>query len=473
MKTNILTIFLTLLLIQLPVYETFSQPIKTVNHKGCINCKEKVNEYKEDYKEACTLLAKNYIYLEEKLNVSRDEFLKECIDHAETVDWSSGKETFVSEIRKLMAKFKDGHIYWQLEKELWPYEKGRFLGVVLTLNKDDKIYVGKAYKGFTDELSIGDEILTWNGKVIKEEIKRMGRIIPASTKASTNEKVARRLTLEIPFQPLRENFDPVKITYRNKEGKIKETTLTWKDCSATITVNKIKKSKNPHMLLLTKGMQASLEDIPDDARYIHPSLIFYTRKINATKYVILHPRDFYQWEIEDLKKTFELIEEENPDVLVIDLKDTAGGNFNQVLYLAHVLNVEKPFDFQYDFIDKETGERTTGVDDFDFISKKIHYQKNWDKKLFIRINPMVASGGDYFTRWMQLNRRGVLFGLPTAGAGGGTDYFELKNTKTIIHIPLRDRKLLMDDKGIEGNSVMPDYIFDGELMDFFKEYKIK
>lgn len=118
-----------------------------------------------------------------------------------------------------------------------------------------------------------------------------------------------------------------------------------------------------------------------------------------------------------------------------------------------------------------TGLRLRGMSNFDFISNKINARNIWKVTVFIRTNPLTASGGYFFSRWMQLSKRGILLGLPTAGAGGGTNDFILKNTQTQITFPLRDRIILGDDKPIEENSVIHEYLFDEYLMNFFKEYK--
>lgn len=159
----------------------------------------------------------------------------------------------------------------------------------------------------------------------------------------------------------------------------------------------------------------------------------------------------------------------SPDALLIDLKDSSGGFFDQVLYLSHALNIDNSFSFSYDMIDPKTDKRVAGIDNFDNISDNIKLNNIWKEKVIFRINSVTVSAGDFFSRWMQLHDRGLIIGRPSAGAGGGTDNFILHNTKTVISIPMRDRKIEKDDKFIEGNSVMPDKIYDGELTDFLNE----
>lgn len=425
------------------------------------------NIYKQDYMEACELISKKYIYLESKLNRSREEFLKECKDYSDTINWGNDKTQFIEEIRKLRSKFADGHFDWKLDRENWINEQGKYLGFTLTIGADNKVYVGKVYPYFTDKISAGDEVVKWNGEDIKKEIESVSGLIPQSTKHASYELAARQLTIEYPNKPLRNELKPVTVIFRNKkDGFQSEVEFEWQNCSATAQWDKFVEGSDSNMILLTCGMIPSLEDLPADSKYVHPYLPFYTRKTPAGKFVILHPRSFSEWTVDDLDKTFKQILENSPDALLIDLKDSAGGFFDQVLYLSHALNIDKSFSFSYDMIEPKTDKRVIGIDNFDNISDNIKLNNIWKGKVIFRINSVTVSAGDFFSRWMQLYDRGLIIGRPSAGAGGGTNDFELHNTKTILSIPMRDRKIEKDDKGIEGNSVMPDKIYDGELLDF-------
>ena len=428
------------------------------------------NIYKQDYMEACNLISKKYIYLESKLNKSREEFLKECKDYSDTVVWKNDKAQFIEEIRKLRSKFADGHFDWKLDRENWINEQGKYLGFTLTIRGDNKVYVGKVYPYFTDKISVGDEVVKWNGEDTKKELDRVAGIFPQSTKHASYELAARQLTIEYPNKPLRDELKPVTVTFRNgRDGIESEAEFNWKNCSATGQWDKFSEASDSNMILLTCGMIPSLEDIPSDAAYVHPYLPFYSIKTPAGKCAILHPRCFSEWTVDDLDKTFEQILKNSPDALLIDLKDSSGGFFDQVLYLSHALNIDNSFSFSYDMIDPKTDKRIAGIDNFDNISDNIKLNNIWKGKVIFRINSVTVSAGDFFSRWMQLHDRGLIIGRPSAGAGGGTDNFILHNTKTVISIPMRDRKIEKDDKFIEGNSVMPDKIYDGELTDFLNE----
>ncbi len=427
------------------------------------------NLYKDDYLEACKLIADKYIYLEKKMNMTRDEFMTSCKDYANTVKWELGEQQFIDELRKLGAKFPDGHFEWYLSNKY--DQEAMYLGLTQTISTDGKVIVGKVYKDFTDKVEVGDEIVKWNDKDILYEIKVLGNLDPQSSETATYELAARRLTLQIPDQPFRKKLEPVDLILIDKNSRIKKVHLDWKPCNLTSDFQKVLMEKKSNKIFIHKSGAASLEEIPEDVKFISPSLLYYIRIINSKKYAILHPRDFYHWSQQELDDTFQKIKQEKPNILVIDLKDTAGGAFNQVMYLAYALDVQRRFEFKYDAIDKNTGERIKGIDNFDFITDKIEFKNTWNGKVLFRINPLTKSGGDFFIRWMQLNKRGTIIGQPSAGAGGGTDSFELKNTKTVIYIPMRERQIIEDSNPIEGYPTIPDIYYDGSIEDYLSEIR--
>lgn len=435
-----------------------------------INATESGNVYKEDYLQACSLISGNYIYLERKLNKTRQQFLDECVAYADTVDWSKGESQFIHEIKMLRSKFHDGHFDWSLNDDLRSTDT-KYLGFTATIGSDNKVYVAKVYPAFTDQLSVGDEIIKWSGEEVANEIERLGQLLPKSTNAATNESAARRLSIEFSFQPVRDELEPVLITYKDNDGNMSELKLEWKKCAGTIDWEDVVLNGNgqDNSVLATRSLEPSLEEIPADTQFIHPSLLYYIRDIDDQKYAIFHPRDFYNWDMSDLDETFKLILNENPNILVVDLKDSAGGAFNQVLYLSYILNVQDNFKFFYDFIDSKTQLRLTGIDNFDFITDEIRLDNVWEGEVVFRINPLTCSAGDFFSRRMQMSERGLIIGLPSAGAGGGTDTYTLDNTKTEISFPSRERIIMGDEKSLEGNSVVPDYLYDGDLIDYLRE----
>ena len=261
---------------------------------------------------------------------------------------------------------------------------------------------------------------------------------------------------------MRTTLQPVSITYKNCHGDLKKSVLNWQDCLPSVDTNY--QSEDESAVFFTRSVMLSLEEIPGDAVYIHPSLLYYFRIVHSKKYAILHPRDFYHWSAEDLAKTFAAILSANPQCLVLDLKDTAGGAIDQVVYLSGQLGINKPFAFFSDMINKENNLRITGMGNYSHFLEEVKNEHIWNGEVILRINPICASASDMFPRWFQLNQRGKIVGLPTTGAGGGTDSFQLTHTGTVINIPLRERILTGDHQSIEGNPILPDHYTDLPLI---------
>jgi len=421
------------------------------------------NQYKEDYLEACELIAKKYIYFERKLPFSRAEFLKQKKQFAEGVNWN--KKLFVKEMRKLRALFPDGHFYWEIPRTISPIDGFYTLGFVSTFTVDSALVVKKVFPYFNHYLMVNDTIIEINGLKTKKFIKEYGKREPQSTLAATYEIAARNLSLIKYNSPSIDTLDNIELkVLRNHQ--LKTFNLEYKKCSITTNISKSRTDSS--ILLLQRNGYLSLEEIPKKFLFPHPSLLLYTIEINKLKYCILHPRDFVAWKATDIDTVMGIINSMRPDVLVIDLKDCSGGGFNDMLYLSYAVNVKKEFYFFYDIIDKES-RRISGVYNFNFITNRISLKNTWKGKLLIRSNEICGSACDFFIRWMKMNNRAEIIGMPPAGRGGGTDSFVLKNTKTKISFPLRERIPLSYMSSIESESMEIDYYSEKNILSILEE----
>lgn len=420
-----------------------------------------MDQYKQDYLQACKLIANKYIYLEQKLGISRTNFYQQCITYADGVDWAPGKSQFVREIRKLRSKFNDGHFNWELDNQL-ASDSSYFLGFIMIMGKDGNVYVGRIYNTFGTDLAPGDQILSWNGKDIHDEIDQFSNLIPQSTKLSSKEVATRRLTTEYSWQPLRDNLEPVRLIYIKPDGQIKEQLLTWQKYDTSI---KIQYVHDDSKLFLTNNSFPSLEEIPSDVQYIHSSLLYFFRTIAGQKVAVLHVRQFYNWDTNDLDSTFEKILAGHPEILVIDLKDSAGGQTKNMIALSSILNIQKDFRVYKETIAVKTGNKHSRMINFSeevAESYDLDFKNIWRGKTILRINSICGSCGDQFTRWFQLNKRGQIIGVPSAGRWGDCNTYTLKNTKTKIDFPFGN-EYSSEDKSMEGTGVNPDDVTDDTL----------
>lgn len=301
-------------------------------------------------------------------------------------------------------------------------------------------------------------------RLVQDEIHNLALLAPRSTPISTFEYATRRLSTDFSFMPLRETYAPVTLKIKRTNGDEENVTLDWAECCGYTSFGEsVDESDGVPSIFLTPSLIPSTEEIPNDASYSHPSLLYYTRKVGDEVVAILHPRDFYRWSEEDLDQTMEALLAQEPTVFLIDLKDTAGGSFDQVLFLSHALDITNHFKYLCNTVHEDTGEAVLSHGNFDFIEREIDLKNTWDGKVIFKINPIVQSGGDFFSRWMQLNNKNNRFlfiGMPTGGAGAGTDSYELTHSKIEISVPLRDYQIFDDETPIEGHSVEPDLLTD-------------
>jgi len=409
------------------------------------------------------LLSERYIYLEKKLGIDRKRFWEDCIRHAHAVNWRAGASVFVEELRRLVARFPDGHLAWRIPRELSPHRTPQSLGIVPTLHRDGRVYVGGLVPGFQTGLQVGDEILTWNDRPILEEVDRLGRLNPSSTSAATRERAARRLGFEWVSMPLRDRLEPVQLTVRRPDGTCSKVSLAWKSVSPTTH------PLAQDQLRLTRFLLPTLEEWPSDARWFDQHFCLYFRTIHSIKVAILHPRAFWGWGVSELDAVFRAIREQKPDLLVIDLKDTAGGAFDPILALSFYLGIDQKMCFFYDQIDPISGLRTTGVGNFDAVLPDPKPKDPWKGPVALRIFTTCASGADFFPLWFQIHRRGRLVGRATTGAAGGTDEVTLPRTGTTLSFPLRERILFGATTSLEGHGVQPDWETDASLEELLPE----
>jgi hypothetical protein len=216
-------------------------------------------------------------------------------------------------------------------------------------------------------------------------------------------------------------------------------------------------------MLLTRNGYLSLEEIPENIMAQNPALLFYPLIVSAKKLIVLHLRDFSSWGQSDLDDTLDKIIKENPDYLVIDLKDSAGGSTNNVIYLSYALNINKPFNTSINYIDLKSAEHQSRQLDWNWVISDIHLKNIWRGPVLLRTNAICGSACDQFARWFQLNRRGSMIGTPTAGRAAEPAPFILNHSKILIMIPFHDERIVGDPYPIEEYPTVPGTICEDDL----------
>ena len=227
-------------------------------------------------------------------------------------------------------------------------------------------------------------------------------------------------------------------------------------------------------VLVSRTITPSAENMPSTAQSIGTDLYYYPLEDAPQTTVVLRPMSLSLWDQEELDETFAQILAMNPEVLVVDLKDTPGrpgGTMDHVVHLSRQLGVNEPFELKFDAIGDVGGmdDWTQGVNSFEHLLN--HVPNNpWKGKVVFRINPQTSGEGDFFIRWMKLNDRGLVFGMPTAGTGSKKMQYLLSNTGTAITIPKMAQTFVNDHQAVEGVGTQPDVYFDGGIEVFLDGY---
>lgn len=411
--------------------------------------------YKSDYLEACSLISKKYIYLERKLNMPREEFLRRRVEHADSIRWN--QKTYIKELGDLRSLFADGHFDITVPRSLSPINRFYTLGFTCTFASDSVLIVKKVHRHYNKSMKENDTIVQINGMAASCYIRLEGAKNPQSTEHSTLEIAARTFSFKNPTIPQDGDLSSVVVEVRNGGKKAKRHKLEWQKSVMTFSIEEAK--SDPNTILLQNNGYPSLEEIPDTAYSVHPAMYQYSMMQGSARYEVLHLRSFYNWQPKSIDSAMARVIRANPDCLLIDLKDCSGGAFEQLLMLSQALGVNESFQFFFDQIEQDN-QRRTGVFSYDMISRSLSVKNIWKGKVTICTNELCGSACDFFVRWMKSNSRATVVGLPPAGRGGGTDDFELPNTQTQLSFPVRERILVAYPKTIEGDIMTMDQYID-------------
>lgn len=410
-----------------------------------------VEALRDDYRLACREIAESYVYLEEKTGLSPEAFLAAMLPKAEAIGAESAAAAgadFLASLRELRSMMADGHFGWSLGEALRPSAHMN-LGVVLTL-KGERLVV--ASRAPDSALLVGDEILAWGGKPALEAARALGGLVPQSTERSTLELGARYLAFEPAWMPLRSELSDVPVAYA-RGGERGQAVLRWTEGRPSVTRNGL----------------PSLEELPDDAKELSGELYAYALEVGGERFAVLHPRAFLDWRNADLDAALRTAEASGAGTLVIDLKDSAGGGFSQVVILLRALGISDPL--AHTVTERRGAETTKTRVDFDGLEREDEPARVWKGPVVVRVNPVAGSACDFFAVAAQRSGRVTIIGEGSAGRGAGTDTIDLPGSGASIDLPRRDRTLDGPGGRIEGGGALPDLPCEGSLAEDLALYR--
>jgi len=410
-----------------------------------------VKQLRSDYRLACLAIAESYVGLEEKTGMDPSAFLEAGKRREEGIGRRVGagaSEDFIEALRSLRAEFPDGHFDWSLGPRLGR-PSSMNLGLIITMMGDTPT-VGATDWDREDARGRplpGDTIISWDGLPALEAVETTGNLIPQSTRRSTLEFAARFLAFEPAWAPLRSGLHEVKIRFRRVDGSEGEARLAWKKGAPKLTNNGL----------------PSLEEIPEDAFSAQEALYYYTREIAGRKVAVIHPRDFNSWSAPDLDLLLAMAGRDKAEVLVIDLKDSAGGEFLPVQIFLKALGIDERLSFDIRMRDPASGKIVEDVEFHPALGQDESCANSWKGEVILRTNSVAGSACDFFAFAFRRAGRGSIIGEATAGRGVGSDTLRLPHSGASIEIPKRDRAFTGPGGRVEGRGVEVDYFGEAEL----------
>lgn len=146
-------------------------------------------------------------------------------------------------------------------------------------------------------------------------------------------------------------------------------------------------------------------------------------------------------------------------------EDLDGLNYQRILLLKDFCEL-----ILEDWNNGKTLTRPTPIEGVDRINPHPHHQ--YTKPILMLINEMDFSGGDFVPAILQDNKRAVLFGARTAGAGGYVNSFQFPNTHGIASCSytasIAERTNLQK---IENLGVTPDIEYQITVDDLLNDYR--
>lgn len=408
-------------------------------------------ELRADYRIACLSIADSYVGLEEKTGMAPAAFLAAQGKRDEEIGRKAEARAcgdFVAALRSLRASFPDGHFGWSVERNLGR-ESSMTLGLVVTMIGEVPTVAATVWSGPNAEGRPlpDDAILTWDGKPAFAAVEELGRLIPQSTRRSTLEFAARYLGFEPAWMPLREKLHDVRITFRRHDGSIGDAKLRWQKGHPELTNNAL----------------PSLEEIPEGSFSVNGSLVYYTLDIGGRKVSVIHTRDFNSWGRDDLDLLVAKAAGNGAQTLVIDLKDSAGGEFAQLQLLLDAIGIDESLDFVVRTRDPSSGKIVEASQRLPELAQDDACSHLWTGPVILRTNSVAGSACDFLALAFRRSGRGPIIGEATAGRGIGSDSVTLPNSRATIDVPMRDRSLSGPGGRVEGVGVDVDFPGEGKL----------
>ncbi len=408
----------------------------------------------------CNEISYNWVGMELRYN-DYTSFLDECI----AIRYETDME-MAHKIRKLVP---DGHFYFGLD-EKHPenhFEEAKIIPLTLTEDKDGNTVIVKSTEKLRGMgLREGNIILKINEKDVLYYIHKIMEMLPQSTPYETKEKAYRLLFSKILSTKNTDTWDSyfelptidgetASIQYLNPaNGKIDVAVVEFELLESFMPLDKLAVVADSYWSI------QDYYDVPEEDTCMSKNEFVTMKEVDGETWMIYHPFDFlYNFETEE--KVIENYEcyidyVSQADRFVLDLRDSMGGyaiNIDTLLGLINVTGKTK----LYFTKESEITFKGKTIDGLPPVGD--------DVPVYIWSNSICGSACDLFLYSVKeaKNEHTTILGKPSAGRIQAVTMYNLKGFD--ISMPFRaiyDENLVQ----MEGKSIMPDYYFDVEALDY-------
>ncbi|MCO4782102.1 MAG: hypothetical protein KC646_07215 [Candidatus Cloacimonetes bacterium] len=424
------------------------------------------------------------------------------------LNWDSIREIYVTKLKnsksdlelynaitESQALLRDGHCFNSYFSRLKKLQNIYFQQIHFSLAEGHKIVVDAFPEGSNlkqQGVEIGDEVIRWNNKSIRQLAKQARKIIPASTDGQFWDYFASRLYIHNPL--LGEPKSPeIEIVFKKPNGKTLKVLSKWH------ILNEPSKNINSVGVKAEGPLPIELEILDE-----------YNLSYLKIKSWMNHENPQEQFE-----KIFKSVYQ--TDGLIIDLRGNSGGvTAWGVLFTNYLISKSEKYTpnnswleqnisktllktFLYSANDAEIDEVYSSPEKMKlFIQKyfginltlqeiKEHLKDKTNQPLYVKQiinntlnkqteynNPIyvLVDGGSYSTTDITLSilkdfNRIKIVGSPNGAGSGAPLPFILPNSQLVVHVP-NGKAYPPSGSMIEGNSIRPDYFVTQSIEDLIE-----
>lgn len=360
---------------------------------------------------------------------------------------------FGKTVLQVISALEDGHTSSNVPRLLMNYynEHEKVFPLYLYF-VDNKAYV---LCGEIEGLPAGTEIVTMDGKTMKEIADRIYQYLPSD--GTINTKKRQQLNdgaFPILYHWLFGNKETFAVQYKAKNGVVANLTVASK-ATKDFVCGYQKKQSNPRPLQLT---------------FLNTSTALLTVKTFDEGRVSRANIDFGGF----LDSAFTAIKNRKTTNLIIDVRDNGGGADDYGALLYSYLS-QKPFRY---FFSKASNTHKVMVDENPLLGPQKPQANSFKGKVLILTNGLSFSTTADFCATARSNERAIFIGEETGGGyygntSGGRTEAVLPNSQIIAYIPLYKyinavKKAKYPDRG-----TIPDYLVVPDIQDILQHKDVE